>query len=165
MSAIDMLPSIGIAMLGVFVSAVAQVLLKKEALVEHDRVIDEYLNARVVVAFDMLPSIGIAMLGVFVSAVAQVLLKKEALVEHDRVIDEYLNARVVVASLMMLASTLMLVFALRVIPVTADPIIEATSYVYVTIFGVVIFKERVNRRKTAALALILLGIFIYALGL
>ncbi len=100
----------------------------------------------------------------FVSAVAQVLLKK-ALVEHDRVIDEYLNARVVVAYLMMFASTLMLVFALRVIPVSAAPVIEATSYVYVTIFGVVIFKERVNRRKTAALALILLGIFIYALGL
>lgn len=116
-------------------------------------------------AIDMLPSIGIAMLGVFVSAVAQVLLKKEALVEHDRVIDEYLNVRVVVAYLMMFASTLMLVFALRVIPVSAAPVIEATSYVYVTIFGVVIFKERVNRRKTAALALILLGIFIYALGL
>ena len=54
MSAIDMLPSIGIAMLGVFVSAVAQVLLKKESLVEHDRVIDEYLNARVVVAYLMM---------------------------------------------------------------------------------------------------------------
>ncbi len=114
---------------------------------------------------DMLPSIALALVGVFVSAVAQVLLKKEALVEHARPLDEYLNPRVIIAYLMMFASTLMLVFALRVIPVSAAPVIEATSYLYVTVFGVVIFKEKVNRKKMAALALILAGIVIYAMGI
>ncbi len=42
-------------------------------------------------------------------------------------------------------------------------ILEATGYIYVTIFGVVIFKERLNACKLAALALILGGIAVYTL--
>ncbi|MEG2201819.1 MAG: EamA family transporter [Raoultibacter sp.] len=45
------------------------------------------------------------------------------------------------------------------------PVLEATSYIYVTIFGVVIFKEKINRKKICALGLILLGVVVYSLGL
>ncbi|MBQ1399455.1 MAG: EamA family transporter, partial [Lachnospiraceae bacterium] len=43
------------------------------------------------------------------------------------------------------------------------PILEATSYIYVTIFGVLIFHERLNKKKVLALILIIGGIAIYAL--
>ena len=43
------------------------------------------------------------------------------------------------------------------------PVLEATGYLYVTVFGVTIFHERMNGKKAAALALILLGIAVYAL--
>ena len=42
--------------------------------------------------------------------------------------------------------------------------LEATSYLYVTFFGVTIFGEKLGRQKVLALALILAGIGIYALG-
>ena len=45
------------------------------------------------------------------------------------------------------------------------PILDATGYLYVTAFGVLIFHERLNRRKVLALGLILLGILIYSFGL
>ena len=44
------------------------------------------------------------------------------------------------------------------------PVLEATSYLYVTVFGVTIFKEKLSRKKCIALALILVGILIYALA-
>ena len=40
-----------IMLLGTFISSVAQVLLKKEAQVKHASVIQEYLNARVIIAY------------------------------------------------------------------------------------------------------------------
>ena len=43
------------------------------------------------------------------------------------------------------------------------PILEATGYIYVTIFGVVIFKEQMNKTKLLALALIIAGIIVYSL--
>ena len=43
------------------------------------------------------------------------------------------------------------------------PVLEATSYIYVTFFGVVIFGEKLNRRKLFALLLIVTGIVIYSL--
>lgn len=41
------------------------------------------------------------------------------------------------------------------------PILEATSYIYVTFFGVKIFKEKLNRKKCIALGLIIVGIVVY----
>lgn len=116
-------------------------------------------------ATDVLPFILIGALGVFVSSVAQVFLKKEALKPHDSFIKEYVNPLVIGGYALMLVSTLMLVVAFRGIPLSMGPILEATSYVYVTVFGVVLFKEKLNRRKVIALAVIMAGIFIYAAGL
>ena len=55
-------------------------------------------------------------------------------------------------------------FAYRVVPLSLGPVLESTSYVYVAVFGRVFFNERLTRRKALALALIVGGIFIYALG-
>ena len=42
------------------------------------------------------------------------------------------------------------------------PILEATGYIYVTIFGITIFKERMNQKKIIALVLIITGIIVYS---
>ena len=44
------------------------------------------------------------------------------------------------------------------------PLLEATSYIYVTIFGITIFHEKMSRRKWISLLLILLGIGLYSFG-
>ena len=41
--------------------------------------------------------------------------------------------------------------------------IEVTSYIYITIFGICIFKEKLNPKKIVALLLIVGGILVYSL--
>ncbi len=108
---------------------------------------------------------GLSLLGVLVSSVSQVLLKKSAMRRHASALREYLNPLVVLAYVLFVGSTLLSVLAYRGIPLSMGSILDATGYVYVTFFGVTIFHERITPRKALALALILLGIVIYSLGL
>ena len=107
---------------------------------------------------------GIMLVSVFVSSVSQVLLKKAASRTYERRIDEYLNPMVIFAYVLFLLTTLLTVFAYRGIPLSLGPVLEATSYLYVTAFGALIFKEKVTPKRLVALALIVVGICIYAFG-
>ncbi len=108
---------------------------------------------------------GVLLVSVFIASVSQVMLKKSALKTYDSPLKEYLNPLVVFAYVLFLGTTLLSVLAYRGIPLSLGPVLEATGYVYVTLFGVLIFKERMTKGKLAALALIVAGIVIYALGL
>lgn len=110
----------------------------------------------------MIPYAALMLAGTFISAVAQVLLKKEAQVKHGSVIEEYLNPRVIIAYIIFFGATFLSIFAYRVVPLSMGPILEATGYIWVTIFGVTIFKERMNKAKIIALGLIIVGIVIYS---
>lgn len=101
--------------------------------------------------------------GTFISAVSQVMLKKSAMKTYDSAIKEYLNPMVITAYLMFVAATLCSIYAYKVVPLSLGPVLEATSYIYVTLFGVKIFHEKINRKKLAALALIVAGIIVSAL--
>lgn len=106
---------------------------------------------------------GLLLLGTFLSSISQVMLKKAALRHHDSKLAEYLNPLVIVAYVIFVGTTFLSIFAYRGIPLSMGPVLEATSYIYVTIFGVTIFKEKLNGRKLAALVLILAGILVYSL--
>lgn len=105
----------------------------------------------------------VLLIGVFISAISQVLLKKAALKHYDNIIQEYLNPRVIIAYAMFVGTTFLSIIAYRGIPLSMGPILEASSYIYVTVFGVKIFKEKINKRKVIALIFILSGILIYSL--
>lgn len=104
------------------------------------------------------------LLGVFVSAVSQVMLKKSASREHGSVVKEYLNPLVVFAYVLFVSATLLSVLSYKGIPLSMGPVLDATGYLWVTLFGVTIFHERMNAKKLLALALIVSGIVIYAFG-
>ena len=106
----------------------------------------------------------ICLTAVFLGSVSQVMLKKAAQKTYASRIREYLNPLVIFGYVIFVLTTLMNVAAYRGMPLSMGPILEATSYVYVTIFGVTIFHEKLNGRKVAALALILTGIAVYALA-
>lgn len=105
----------------------------------------------------------IMMLGTFISAVSQVILKKAAGKTYENKIREYLNVPVMAAYSIFVVATLLSVFAYKVVPLSMGPILESTSYIYVTVFGVTIFKEKLTVRKSIALLLIILGIVIYSI--
>lgn len=108
---------------------------------------------------------GILLLGTFISAVSQVILKKAALKTYPSKIREYLNFPVVFAYTLFLLTTFMCIIAYQVVPLSFGPVLESTSYLYVTLFGVLIFKEKITAKKMVALALILAGIVVYAFGI
>lgn len=106
---------------------------------------------------------GVLLFGVFISAISQVLLKKAALKNYDSPMEEYLNPLVIFAYVMFVGTTLLSVIAYRGIPLSMGPVLEATSYIYVTVFGVKIFGENMNRKKIIGLLLIICGIIVYSI--
>lgn len=108
---------------------------------------------------------GVLLLGVFISSISQVLLKKAALKEYKSPIREYLNPLVIFAYTLFVGTTFLSILAYRGIPLSMGPVLEATSYIYVTLFGVTIFKEKLGKMKIIALVLIVAGICVYSFGL
>lgn len=106
--------------------------------------------------------IGLFLISVFISSFAQVLLKQEARKTHRSRVREYLNLRVLLAYVLIGMSTLAAIYTYKSVPLSMGPVLETTGYVYITIFGAVIFKEKVNARKALALLLIIAGIAIYS---
>ena len=105
----------------------------------------------------------IMLLSVFLSAVSQVLLKKAAQQPHSSLISEYLNFRVILAYALFLGCTFLTMYAYKAVPLSLGPVIESTSYIYIAIFGIVFFKEKMNRKKWIALLLIVSGVILIAL--
>ena len=101
--------------------------------------------------------------GTFISAISQVMLKIEANKPHATRLQEYFNPLVIGAYVIFVGTTLLSVLAYRGIPLSMGPILEATSYIYITIFGVKIFGEKMNKGKAIALFLIVCGIVVYSL--
>ena len=106
----------------------------------------------------------LALAGVFVSAISQVMLKKSADKTYSSALAEYLNPLVIAAYALFVGTTVISTLAYKVIPLSMGPILDATGYFYVTFFGVTIFHEKLDRRKVLALAIIILGIVVYATG-
>lgn len=106
---------------------------------------------------------GLLLLGVFLSAISQVMLKKAALRQYSSKLREYLNPLVILAYTIFVGTTFLSIYAYKGIPLSMGPVLEATSYIYVTVFGATIFKEKLNKRKLVGLALIIAGIIIYSL--
>lgn len=105
---------------------------------------------------------GLLLISVFISAVSQILLKKAALKKYGTRVREYMNPYVITAYGMFFLSTILTMLALKVVPLSMQPILESTSYIYVSVMGYFLLKERFSRRKILGIAVILLGIFIYS---
>lgn len=106
---------------------------------------------------------GILLAGVFIGSVSQVMLKKAAMKTYASPIREYLNPLVIVAYILFVGTTILSIIAYRGIPLSLGPVLDATGYIYVTIFGVTIFKEKISKKKLCALGLIISGILVYSM--
>ena len=99
----------------------------------------------------------VMLVSVFISAVSQILLKKAANRRYSSWIREYLNLRVIAAYGMFFVSTILTMLALKYVPLSMQPILESTSYIYISVMGYFLLKERFSRKKILGLGLILLG--------
>nr|WP_300182965.1 EamA family transporter [uncultured Agathobaculum sp.] len=99
----------------------------------------------------------ILLAGIFVCSVSQVLLKKASMKTYASPLKEYLNPQVIFAYMLFFGTTVMTVTAYKVIPLSLGAVLETTSYLYITFFSVVIFKEKLNGKKILSLLLIIAG--------
>ena len=114
---------------------------------------------------ELLLNLGLIMVGVLVSGLSQILLKKAAEKPYARWIDQYLNPLVILAYALFFGSTLTNVIALRVVPLSYEPVWNAAGHLFVTLFAFLLLGERPGKRKLLGLAVILCGIVLFSLHL
>ena len=100
---------------------------------------------------------------VVVASLSQILLKKSAQKTYSSIIREYLNPLVIFANGMFFCSVILTMLALKKVPLSMQPILESTGYIFVAVMGYIFLKERLSRRKLAGIALILVGIIVFSL--
>ena len=101
--------------------------------------------------------------GTFISSVSQIILKKSAGKEYSSKIREYLNIRVISAYGIFFAATFCTIIAYSKIPLSFGPILEATGYIFIAVLSFIFLKEKINLKKKIGLALIIVGIVVFAL--
>ena len=97
---------------------------------------------------------------VFVSSISQIMLKKSAIKVYNNKIREYLNPLVIVGYVLFFLCSLINVFALKYVPLSLMPILESSGYIFVTVMGHFILKEKLSKRKNVGMLAILIGILI-----
>lgn len=107
--------------------------------------------------------IAIYLFGVLISSASQILLKKSAEKKYSGKIREYLNLNVIIAYTIFFIATLITIFAFKKVPLSMGPILGATGYIFVAIFSWLFLKEKISKKKMLGLAIIVVGILIYAL--
>ena len=100
---------------------------------------------------------------VFIASIAQVLLKRAAICHYAHWWQVCLNRYVIGGYGLFFCSTLMAIWAYRVLPLATGVILDATGYFYVALFGRFFFGERLTMRKILALGLIAGGICVYGI--
>ena len=114
---------------------------------------------------EYLPALLIYLTGVFLSAVAQIVLKKEAVKSHKNIVMEYLNPSVIIGYGITFGCTLLTLASYRRgMKVSWANVLESTGYIFVTLLGVTILKEKITRKKLISLGIILTGVILFALG-
>lgn len=106
---------------------------------------------------------GIMLLGVLISSVSQILLKISAGKKYPSRIREYLNPHVIIGYGMFFGCTLISMLALKVVPLSMQPVLEATGYIFVAALSYFILKEKLSLRQLSGMALILIGIVVYSI--
>ncbi len=97
-----------------------------------------------------------------ISSFSQIMLKKAAGRKYDSRLKEYLNPLVIIAYGLFFLCTLISLYALKVVPLSMSPILEASGYIFVMILSYLFFREKPAKKQLAGIFLILAGIVVYA---
>ena len=106
-------------------------------------------------------SLLIMLAGVIISSFSQILLKTSANQTYASFLRQYLNWRVITGYLMLLASMLFAVWAYSGMEYKYGPAIESIGFALVTFLSWWILKEKMTRKKTLGIGLIILGLIAF----
>lgn len=112
---------------------------------------------------DLYIYIGILILSVLVASVSQILLKLSANKKYASAFREYFNKYVIMGYGLLFLSTILTMIALKKVPLSWSPVIESSSYIFVSVMGYFILKECFTKRKIMGLLVIFAGILIFSM--
>ena len=101
--------------------------------------------------------------GVFVSSVSQIMLKVSSGRSYPSKLKEYLNPLVIIAYILFFGCTLIGMYALKVVPLSMSPVLEASGYIFVAVLSRLFLKEKITKKKALGLGVIICGILVYAI--
>lgn len=101
--------------------------------------------------------------GSLIASVSQIMLKKSAEKQYPSRLKEYLNPLVITAYILFFGTTFISMYALKVVPLSMSPILEASGYIFVAILSYIFLKEKMTKKQLLGMALILTGIVVYSL--
>lgn len=105
----------------------------------------------------------VLLISVFISSISQIMLKKSTQENHSSKIKEYLNPVVIIAYILFFGCTFITLYALKVVPLSMSPILEASGYIFVAILSYIFLKEKLTKKQLIGMGLIILGIVVYSL--
>ena len=105
----------------------------------------------------------IYLLSVFISSVSQIILKKSSVRQYDSVVKEYMNPRVIGAYSMFIVSTLLTMYAYKVVPLSLGTLLEAVGYIYIPVLSYIFLAEKITFHKIVGSVLIILGIVVFVM--
>ena len=139
----------GIYILGVIISAFAQLMLKKSAHKKSTNNIFTYLKKHH-------PNLTQKL----ISSKNKVLV----ILRHNKsLLAEYLNPYTILAYSIFIAATLLTIVSYKVVPLSVAPILGATEYFFIAILSKVFLKEKINFKKALGLLIIFVGIIVYSI--
>lgn len=98
-----------------------------------------------------------------ISSFSQIMLKKSSQKTYESKIKEYLNPFVIIAYGLFFGCTLISMYALKVVPLSMSPILEASGYIFVAFLSYIFFKEKLSKKQLLGMVLIIMGIVVYTL--
>ena len=140
----------GIFLIGVIISACAQLMLKKSAHKKADYSILIFIKKH-------FPSLA-EKLKTSNNGVIKLIRRNKKLVVN------YLNPFTMSAYAIFIAATFLTIFSYKVIPLSVGPILGATEYFFVAALSRIFLKERITIKKAIGLVVIFVGIMVYSLG-
>lgn len=133
--------------LGVIISAFAQILLKKSTN-------KNKLNIAVF-AKKYTPKIYFKI----ISSDSRIIA---AVKNNKALVLDYLNIITLAAYTIFFIATFLTIFAYKGVPLSAAPILGSTEYIFIAIFSRICLKESINRKKILGLMIIITGIIVYS---
>lgn len=106
----------------------------------------------------------IVIAGVFACSASQLLLKKSATEGHKSKFTVMVNWKTIIAYTIMVLTLATNIFAMRNgVLLKEMSILESLGFVFVPLLSYLVLKEKISMRTISAIAVILLGIFVFYL--
>ena len=107
----------------------------------------------------------LAIASVLIADISQIILKKAAVKHYIKWYQAYLNIRVVTAYMLFGLSTVCSVISLRKLPLSLSPLWLSLGQIFVALLSYFFLKEKITKRKLIGIAVIIVGIVVFSIGI